>query len=439
MIVRAFTPKPKLIIVEEPNSSASKLDFRSAVGDRAAKEEGNPGYYSAKFFLRPHYQLESQESFAGLNVLTTNYRGNTDPSGAVDKPDALEFPNYYTRPYFGLNSLVEGASRRLGEEIIAAEGEADGSFFNDVIIASGSTSGANGGFGDDIVVLTEGSSNGARVVDGGGGADTYVVRAQDPKSATEECLIFDLSGDSWTTVSAGNNVVLTGFTPSATEIHDLGDGRVRAVDLDTGLQATFRIERPNGKAVEFETIKDSITIALPGEPIEVGKFSSPLLIIAEDVEGEVLAGTRASETFFVDRTVSEVKAGRGSDVIIADLSEPGGSAEIMLDGQGGADRYVLLFGTEPTVDFAEECLIFDYAGGGLSPRTTFDRVYLPDFGLGSTVQDSGNGQFKFFDPRTELTRTIGLEWDDGEGLEGAEVLDVLANPIDFVFLADLLV
>ena len=44
-----------------PNSSSERTKARKATGGRICRSsevEGNPGYYSSKFFLRPHYQLE---------------------------------------------------------------------------------------------------------------------------------------------------------------------------------------------------------------------------------------------------------------------------------------------------------------------------------------------------------------------------------------------
>ena len=47
-------------VTSDPNASEEvKAQYPLAAAEVVVDEvEGNPGYYSAKFFLRPHYQLE---------------------------------------------------------------------------------------------------------------------------------------------------------------------------------------------------------------------------------------------------------------------------------------------------------------------------------------------------------------------------------------------
>ena len=48
-------------VLGNPESAGEEAKARKPLADAQVvveEVEGNPGYYSAKFFLRPHYQLE---------------------------------------------------------------------------------------------------------------------------------------------------------------------------------------------------------------------------------------------------------------------------------------------------------------------------------------------------------------------------------------------
>ena len=229
-------------------------------------------------------------------------------------------------------------SRRLGQEHVAPEGDVRGGIFSDVVIAGADTGDIATGAGDDIILAEPGAE---RMLDGGRGADTYVLAGGAPEAAEiEECLIFDYDdgGVSTRDPEAGDRAVLPDFDPAST-ITDLGAGRVEIADPD-GRLVRLEVQFPDGSPVPFDAIAARIDLG-PPDPAGAIEHARPLLIIAEDVEGEALAGTVLSDTILYADSTAEVRGGFGADVI-ASLAPPAATlrpdpAAVSLFGGPGDD------------------------------------------------------------------------------------------------------
>jgi hypothetical protein len=336
-----------------------------------------------------------------------------------------------------LQTLADEASRRLGHEIVARDGDVRGSPFNDVIVALGGVSSVKGGAGDDIIFLPFGSEPREPIrADGGFGADTYVVAGGTgfvPGDGDVISLVIDPISVAGGGVGARDQIVLTGFDPETTMVNDLGDGKVEAFDPDSGALAVFRVEQRDGTAVPLDVIADRITVAGTGQPNHTAEF-----VVDIDASGpSFYRGTWRSEIIFSDGTASLIEAGAGNDVIITTLSfsDSLAAGSFVVDGGRGADTYMLFFDTDQAEDEAEECLIFDLSLGGFT-RTSRDTAVLPDFGPGTEVLSLDNGQFQFFDTATLLLRTVGFEWEDGQGLTAEELAGVLVGDDGFIYVDD---
>lgn len=385
----------------------------------------------------------------------------------------------YSQPYHydGFKELFTEISLRLGNEILTDEGDVNGSFLNDRIVARDGVTSVSAGLGNDVIVT---SGAGGTVYDGGGGADTYVLGAGRTTSSVPDCLIFDIGGGGIST-GAADRILLSGFSADSTVI-DLGEGRVEIIDGDENL--IFDVLRADGSAVSFETIVDSFVFAERGEVTEVGgQGGRPLLIVAEDVEGEALGGDARSGTYVVDHTVNSIDARGGDDVILSDLflmtvedvfsinggrgndlievrlnadaqanvtvSGGRGRDTVVIDHRGadgdtvtildgrGADTYVLRYDAQ-TTDI-EDCLIFDISDGGVSERPTRqrDEVLLPDFNKATTeVVDLGDGIYQFTDLSTGIEAQIGHAYTNGDALTMEDIITLYGEGWNFGEVAD---
>jgi prepilin-type N-terminal cleavage/methylation domain-containing protein len=317
--------------------------------------------------------------------------------------------------------------RWFGTEVVALEGDIAGTPFNDVLIALGDVGVVSGSPGDDIL-LSEFRSG--RILDGGVGHDTYVLFGLGAGGGStqsddgDDGLIFEFGDGSiiGRTTPAKNQtqIVLVDFTGLA-DIEELEPGRVRITNLD-GISAILDARFPNGRPVDFQTIANSLVV--PGNgPIAIGRAGRPLLIIAEDIEGERLTGTDLSEVFVARPRVHPliIDAQGGNDVIYVDSRGASSDAQVWISPGAGFNTIVLRYDTAQKPPDG----IYFRSFSGVSNAGTYSTVHLPDFGTETEVLDLGDGLFQFFDPQSGLLQVIRMQFSDGRPLtaENVERLD----------------
>lgn len=314
-------------------------------------------------------------------------------------------------PHFGgtfFSRLFAEISRRLGDEVVdPVSTTLKGSGFSDVIIGSENTERIEAGRGNDVILISNDSQG--VVYDGGLGADTYVVSTGvPPVSDIEDCYIFDIGGDSFG--STRDRIILSDFASDST-VFDRGNGMVEVLDNTDGDFISFNVERPDGAPVDFATIQNALIFAESPDTVEIRRPGTSPVIIAEDVEGESVEGTSASDTIIFDGSVRSVNGGRGNDTLYADFRDAPVNTGIEIGGGDGSNTIVVHYDTTDI----EDCFIFDIGGDGIATRK--DTVKLVDFGIDTEILDLGDGNVQLFEPSSGLLQVLRLEDTNGEAVD----------------------
>lgn len=318
-----------------------------------------------------------------------------------------------------LTNFRQEISRFFGQETVAFDDAVvRGSKFSDAMIVGGAVENVQAGRGADIIISEVG---GGRVLDGGRGADTYVVTGTSVQGEVEECLIFDLDGAG---LFPRDSVWLPDISPDAL-ITELGDGVVRFFNLD-GSSVTLRLEDREGNALSLDQVAPNIFLGATQQalvPSVSGRFNNLDQVITGT--DEIVMGTRRSDAVFLDEIVEAVQTGRGADTIYYDfrglVGDPEEAAEIVIDPGRGPDT--LVFRYDQTTRDIDECLIFDFDGPGLQARAA-QMLYLPDFNAATTeIKDAGSGDITFSDVASGVTQTLRFENRHGDALSLQDVED----------------
>ncbi|MBP7001099.1 hypothetical protein [Amaricoccus sp.] len=289
-----------------------------------------------------------------------------------------------------------------------------GTAADDIVLVGARATDVRGGKGNDILYWDPDTGGAPRMVtmDGQAGADTYIIGATTDEATAAGmpgCLITGFQGPG---VSSRDKALFAGL--DAGTVTAQAEGRhIHFFDGSDHLYLDFRDQNHDrltraqiASVAEFgpDRIRldaQSLFGFTPGDPGGSGPAAALSLVTplaaslsAYSVAGPVVRGTEVADRIHIGSRATDVRGGKGNDILYWDPDTGGAARMVRMDGQGGADTYVIGATTDEATAATAGGQILDFVGPGVGRR---DEVLLGDLDAEKVAAQVEGRYIHFFD------------------------------------------